>query len=1194
MATLGDLIVRLGLDAADYTNGLSKAEQTASRFATTTNNAFRTVGRAADDSTKSVLNFSNALKGIGVGFGVREVVKLADEYQNVAARLSIVTNSTNELAQVQTKLFNVSQETRTSFAATGNLYFRLATATQDLGTSQGQLINLVDKINKALIISGTSGSTAAGAIEQLSQALGANQLRGQEFNAVNEQANRIIRALADGLGVTIAELREMANQGGISTEVFIRGFTKGAEKLEEEFAKVPLTIQQSLTVAENAIQKFIGETSKSTGAGQALSKSIVFLAENINLLTAAAAGYVAIKLGNFLVEQSKAFALHAETVARNIAILKTKQAAEVAVAAATVDSLNATNVAIVQTRARAAAELALTQSLVARGAVDKAFAAVATANLAVLGAQQASVTKKIIDANTALGAAQSAAATGTGVLARAMGLLGGPIGLVTTALGLGVTAWLAWGGASEDANKKAKEATEQNTKDIIAALNKQNQALAERLRLLKQLGNVPGLGTPAGDEAARLQASARARRESNNIDRLEFLTPAVEQANRDIASVEKRLERLRELLKKNVNAEGAPVGLVGKGIAKNIALAEAELKKYGETLKDVNQEEVAGREEAQARQIIEQIGFAENQKAQIEQIQNLKKEDDILERLGDKRIQRLREEAKIRKELGLADNQPFPPAIQKALDEKFKDKSGRKPPKDDPTKNLLANEIRALEDAIKDEKDLLKDRQNELADTFKEGLVSVQDYYDQLGQAQAANLVATLNYYDEIIQKEKEFIQSSTDATDRSAAFGRVEAAQRKQRDAIRETFQAEQELNRNRRVDAQAYADNLSELNAKMLELAGNTAKAAEIRFNLQNRVFENLLRASGNQKGLDDNDALRKQAIVQGELTDAAKKYALVLGELELAQAKVNEERQLGNIGELSALFQLSAANRERIAQLKELADIYTKIAEKSKDPADILKAKQLQQAVESLGKQLDLVADKFNNILGDAFADNLTALVTGAKSLKDAIKDFGKQVNEQIVRTIADEFKAKLFGQGGVLSGLGKGLGNLLTTGKITAEVDPAKAAANAAEIAAKQATTAAETQLVATTELASLSMSEVAAAATVAAQALATVSASSTASSVSKLFGGGPPITDFSDFFAGGGISGGGLAVVGEQGPELVNLPPGSKVTPNGRFREAMGSNANITINFNGVKPDTASVRQVRNAARDGVMSGFRDR
>ena len=48
------------------------------------------------------------------------------------------------------------------------------------------------------------------------------------------------------------------------------------------------------------------------------------------------------------------------------------------------------------------------------------------------------------------------------------------------------------------------------------------------------------------------------------------------------------------------------------------------------------------------------------------------------------------------------------------------------------------------------------------------------------------------------------------------------------------------------------------------------------------------------------------------------------------------------------------------------------------------------------------------------------------------------------------------------------------------------------------------------------------------------------------------------------FARGGISGGGLAIVGEGGPELVSLPRGSRVHSNAASRQ-MGNTINVHVN-----------------------------
>jgi len=126
---------------------------------------------------------------------------------------------------------------------------------------------------------------------------------------------------------------------------------------------------------------------------------------------------------------------------------------------------------IVVARQQYVAELELMNAFRARGLAMTQIGAVTT-ELATLGRQQAAVTARQTAATAALSVAQSslakanaAAGATSGLVTSALGLLGGPIGAITTALGLGVTAWMLWGNASSDNEAKAQESVERSTEE---------------------------------------------------------------------------------------------------------------------------------------------------------------------------------------------------------------------------------------------------------------------------------------------------------------------------------------------------------------------------------------------------------------------------------------------------------------------------------------------------------------------------------------------------------------------------------------------------------------------------------------------------------------------------------------------------------------------------------------------------------
>lgn len=254
--------------------------------------AFNAILNRLDNVDKSAQKVTDSFSGIGrafTGFSffavTKQLVSLADEFTNVSARLGNVTLDSANFAKVQQDLFNISQNNRVSIQQTTDLYSQLARATRDLRVPQADLLRLTDGIGKALIVSGASGQSANAALLQLAQGFSSGALRGQEFMSVQEQAPRVMQAVAQGLGLTTGQLKLLAEEGKLTTSVFIDGFTKGLPSIESEFKKMPSTVGQAITQLSNSTFMLIGTLDKLTGTTPTIASWIKTFSSGMDVLT---------------------------------------------------------------------------------------------------------------------------------------------------------------------------------------------------------------------------------------------------------------------------------------------------------------------------------------------------------------------------------------------------------------------------------------------------------------------------------------------------------------------------------------------------------------------------------------------------------------------------------------------------------------------------------------------------------------------------------------------------------------------------------------------------------------------------------------------------------------------------------------------------------------------------------------------
>lgn len=245
------------------------------------------------DSVRTALSRAFAFAGITVGIG--GLVQLADQYTNIQNRLRNVTDGTAELGAVTKELLAISNNTRSSFASTAELYTRTALAARELGLSQRDTLQFTESLNQAVILSGASAQEAQAGLIQLSQGLSSGTLRGDELRSVLEQLPKVADVIAKQLGVTRGELRKMGEDGKISADQVITAFRNAREELAGQFAETVPTIGQSFEVLKNNVIALTGEFLTNSGAVDALAQSILFLANNLDniipLITAAGVAF---------------------------------------------------------------------------------------------------------------------------------------------------------------------------------------------------------------------------------------------------------------------------------------------------------------------------------------------------------------------------------------------------------------------------------------------------------------------------------------------------------------------------------------------------------------------------------------------------------------------------------------------------------------------------------------------------------------------------------------------------------------------------------------------------------------------------------------------------------------------------------------------------------------------------------------
>lgn len=426
---VGNILYQVEMDVQQ----LVRAQQTASDRLSRLEGGFDSAGRSASGFQSSISKLAGA---ITAALSVKAIADYANAWVDISNKLVNAIRPHEDLATVTERVFKISQDTRGSLEATASLYGRLERATRSAGTSTADLATLTETINKGLVVSGATAEEASSTMIQLSQALASGVLRGEEFNSISENGSRLAVALAASLGVTIGQLRNMAAQGMLTTDIVVKGLLSQAIPIANEFAKTTLTMGQAFTVATNNITKFVGQSSATSTVLSVFNTGVITLSENLSTV-ANIIGVFAVVMGGRFVG-----ALTAATAARvSDAIAANAQAASTAnasVAAATAATITARKALLDKESALSALALAQAEYNVAKGSAAEAFA---LENLTAIKSTAISQSALYAEAQIAQAAAQNtasaaaaAATTTIGGLARgALSLIGGPAGAAVLA-----------------------------------------------------------------------------------------------------------------------------------------------------------------------------------------------------------------------------------------------------------------------------------------------------------------------------------------------------------------------------------------------------------------------------------------------------------------------------------------------------------------------------------------------------------------------------------------------------------------------------------------------------------------------------------------------------------------------------------------------------------------------------------------
>ncbi len=517
MATLRELIIKISANSQSFQTEISRASRMGQDYYRTMQNGGRQAAAAARESERALSDLTAGFASAGraaaaatAAFATGKIVQIADEWNSVNARLKQASSSADDFAASQRQLMEISQRTGTAFSDNANLFSRAAASMREYGYSSDEVLKITEAVSTGLKLSGANTQEASSVITQFSQALAQGVLRGEEFNAVNEAGDRVIRALAAGMGVARKDLKSMADQGQLTIDKVVPALMSQLGALQGEFANMPQTVSGSLQKVTNSFMAWVGGVNQATGATDALSGgldnvaqtldsftssavsgALNDVADNMSTITTVAGALVGVGLARYLsgvvtsatsatgalisaaksevalavaqdkAAQSAVAASRAEVYRAHQAVQRSKSAE---VQAAQQEKIAAAEAKVTAAESRLTSALAsgtATEKVRARAALDRAKAGLVSAKNADaqaiaerrLASAEADRDRNLANRVSTQNNLNSVTSVGTRLMSRALGLIGGVPGLVM----LGAGAWYAMYQNQEQARRSAQE-----------------------------------------------------------------------------------------------------------------------------------------------------------------------------------------------------------------------------------------------------------------------------------------------------------------------------------------------------------------------------------------------------------------------------------------------------------------------------------------------------------------------------------------------------------------------------------------------------------------------------------------------------------------------------------------------------------------------------------------------------------------
>lgn len=296
-------VAALGL-RVDGVDGIERARDALGRFAGAGEDAERSteklgkesqkakgpidgLGRAGESAASKMSAMGAAALKAGAfvtaALGVNALKNYADSWSDMQSQVGAATGEMANAAASMQRLTDMANASYSPLQQTVGVYARNVATFRDLGRSAAEAADFTEAVNHALVTTATRGQDADVVIGSLSRSLATGKLDAQAFDTIVSRSPRILKAMADQMGVTTSELRKLAVEAKVTSDVIATGMVSSLSRLSEEAALMPATLTDAFVRVQNNLTEFVGKIDKASGASGALAEAVLGFADGIRV-----------------------------------------------------------------------------------------------------------------------------------------------------------------------------------------------------------------------------------------------------------------------------------------------------------------------------------------------------------------------------------------------------------------------------------------------------------------------------------------------------------------------------------------------------------------------------------------------------------------------------------------------------------------------------------------------------------------------------------------------------------------------------------------------------------------------------------------------------------------------------------------------------------------------------------------------